>query len=182
MRRLLAILAASLWACTAGAAQSTKDEVHFRATVQDVGLLSHFSGKAILIGFDPRFALTVRIESAAPAVPGFTSGAIVTFGIHSPVMLFGVEGDTTKGKTYDFSVVRTSKKGKIRFSSLQVLGVPADKSAPADPAGPFPRVSSMPRASAKGDESRIVLAFGVPRLSSLNCGRTAVDGTDGLFA
>lgn len=42
MRRLLAILAASLWGCTAGAAQSTKDEVHFRATVQDVGLLPPF--------------------------------------------------------------------------------------------------------------------------------------------
>lgn len=62
MIRLLS-LAVSLLACAPGQAQSTVDEVHLRGTVQDVVMLTDFSGKVIQVDFDPRFALTVRIES-----------------------------------------------------------------------------------------------------------------------
>ena len=73
MIRLLAILAMSLLTCNAGRAKSTFDEVHLRATVQAVVLLTHFSGKIILVDFDPRFALTVRVESVVPSVANFAS-------------------------------------------------------------------------------------------------------------
>ena len=49
-------------ASSAGQARSTIDEIHMRATVQDVVLLADFSGKVIPVDFDPRFALTVRID------------------------------------------------------------------------------------------------------------------------
>ena len=105
-------------ASSAGQARTTIDEIHMRATVQDVVLLTHFSGKAIRVDFDPRFALTVRIESVGPANTNFTVGAVVAFAIHSPSLLFGEEAK--KGKTYDFSVQREIKDGKTRYFGLKV--------------------------------------------------------------
>jgi hypothetical protein len=105
-------------ASSAGQARSTIDEIHMRATVQDVVLLTDFSGKVIPVDFDPRFALTVRIESVGPAATNFTVGAIVVFAIHSPSLLFGEE--VKKGKTYNFSVQRQIKHGKTRYFDLKV--------------------------------------------------------------
>jgi hypothetical protein len=110
MIRLFATLAVSLLVCNPGQTQSTKDEIHLRATVRDVVPLSDFSGKITPVDFDPRFALTVRIESVDPAVGNFAAGAVVAFAIHSPALLFG--DDATKGKTYDFCVQRKIKHGK----------------------------------------------------------------------
>jgi len=103
---------------SAGQARSTVDEIHMRATVQDVVLLAGFSGKVIPVDFDPRFALTVRIESVGPAAANFTAGAVVGFANHSPSLLFGEEAK--KGKTYDFSLQRVIKHGKTRYFGLKV--------------------------------------------------------------
>ena len=86
-----------------------------------VVLLSHFAGKVMPVDFDPRFALTVRIESAVPADTNFTAGAVVTFAIHSPVLLF--EGAAKKGKTYDFWLQREIQDGKKSFFALEVREV-----------------------------------------------------------
>jgi len=118
MTRALTILAASLFACSAAQAQRTNDEIHLRATVQDVVLLSHFSGKITLVDFDPRFASTVRVESVVPTTTNFTPGAVLAIAIHSPALLF--DGEAAKGKTYDFSLMREVKHGKIRFLGLRV--------------------------------------------------------------
>src|SRR5262249_42101738 len=117
MIRLLATLTLSFMTSGAGQGKRTIDEIHLRATVQDVVLLTHFSGKIILVDFDPRFALTVRIESVDPAATNFTVGADEVFGIHSPSLLFGEEA---KGKTYDFTVQREVKHGKTRYFGLKV--------------------------------------------------------------
>lgn len=122
MIRLLS-LAVSLLACAPGQAQSTVDEVHLRGTVQDVVMLTDFSGKVIQVDFDPRFALTVRIESVDPAVDSFTTGTVVAFAIHSPALLFGA--DDAKAKTYDFSVRRKIKHGKPRYFGLKPRGYKA---------------------------------------------------------
>jgi len=99
-------------------AQSANDEIRLRATVQSVVLLGDFSGVVIPVHFDPRFALTVRIESASPPVAGFAPGSVVTFGIHSPTLLFA--GEPAKGKTYDFVLHRKTESGRIRFFYLEV--------------------------------------------------------------
>jgi hypothetical protein len=100
MIRLFVIFGLSLLVCNPGQTQSTKDEIHLRATVRDVVPLSDFSGEITPVDFDPRFALTVRIESVDPAVGNFPAGTVVAFAIHSPALVFG--DDATKGKTYDF--------------------------------------------------------------------------------
>ncbi|SRR6266849_3620168 len=75
MLRSLALLAMTLLSWNAGQSQSTDDEIRMRATVQAVApLSSSFSGKIIPVATDPRFALTMRIESAVPAVANFTEG------------------------------------------------------------------------------------------------------------
>jgi hypothetical protein len=83
MIRSFAILAISLWACAGGQGQGTNDEFRIRATVQLVSPLTSFSGTITPVGVDPRFALTMRIESAAPTVTDFRAGSAVTLGIHS---------------------------------------------------------------------------------------------------
>ena len=123
---LLVTLAVSLLACTPGQTQSTGDEIHLRATVLNIVPLTDFSGKITQVHFDPRFALTVRIESVDPAVGSFTVGAVVAFAIHSPALLFGE--DATKGKKYDFSLQREIMFGKTRFFGLKVEKV---QTAPA---------------------------------------------------
>ena len=130
MLRVIAILAVSLSACAVGQAQSTIDEIHLRATVQAVVPLSSFSGRVTPVDFDPRFALTVHVESAAPAVADFTEGDVVTLAIHSPSLLFAEE--PTKGKAYDFVLRRKIQKGKAKFFGLRVRKVDQTGRLPHD--------------------------------------------------
>jgi hypothetical protein len=118
MLRSLVILAMSLVMCNAGQAQSTNDEIHLRASVQAVVPLTSFSGRVTTVDLDPMFALTVRIESAVPAVANFAEGAVVTLAIHSPSLLFGEE--PTKGQAYDFVLHRKIQHGKVKFFGLRV--------------------------------------------------------------
>ena len=122
MIRSFAILAAILWTGTAGQGQSTTSEIHFRATVQSVSPLEGFSGTITPVEFDSRFALTLRIESAAPAVADFRTCAVVTLGIHSPILLF--VGETPKAKTWDFNLHREVEDGRVRYSGLTARKVP----------------------------------------------------------
>ena len=95
------------------------DEVRLRATVKAVVPLSDFSGVITPVDVDPRFALTVHIESTVPAVTDFGAGAVITLGIHSPARLF--VGESVKGKAYDFLLHRRIEDGKVRFLGIEVL-------------------------------------------------------------
>lgn len=118
MLRVFAILAMCLSVCAAGKAQSTNDEIHLRAIVQALVPLSSFSGQVTPVDFDPRFALTLHVESAVPAVANFAEGAVITLAIHSPSLLFAKE--PTKGEAYDFVLYRKIQKGKAKFFGLRV--------------------------------------------------------------
>ncbi len=117
MIRLLATLAMVLLACCAAEAQYT-NAIFFRAAVQDVVILSRFSGTVTPVAVDPMFALTVRIESVSPGVTNFAAGSVVTFAIHSPSRLFA--GEDAKGKTYAFLLRCQTVKGNVRYSGLEV--------------------------------------------------------------
>jgi hypothetical protein len=118
MIRSLGILVLTLSLCTGGQSQST-DEIRLGGTVQSVIPLQSFSGTITPVDVDPRFALTMRVESAVPAIVSFKTGAIVTLGIHSPSLLFG--GEPTKGKAYEFLLHRKMEGGKEKFFGLKVL-------------------------------------------------------------
>jgi hypothetical protein len=117
MLRLLTTLAISIVTCVVGEAQYTRDEIHVRATVQSVVPLTSFSGQVMRVDVDPSFALTLHIESVVPPVPDLTEGAVVTFAIHSPSLLFVGDGATT-GKTYDFYLGREVEDKKVRLFGL----------------------------------------------------------------
>jgi hypothetical protein len=89
-----------------------------RATEQAVVPLTSFSGQVTSVDVDPRFALTVHVESVVPAVSNFPEGAVVTLAIHSPTLLFAEE--LTRGTTYNFSVHRTLEGGNPKFSGLTI--------------------------------------------------------------
>ena len=127
MIRLLSVLGLGLLASTVAQAQDASDEIHFRATVKACVPLSKFSGTVTPVHFDPYFALTMRIESAAPAETRFTAGSVVTFAIHSPSQLFA--GEPTKGKAYDFVLHHETKHGKLRFFDLTLAYLAAPPSS-----------------------------------------------------
>ncbi len=118
MRHILTIAISVLMFCAFGPAQNINDEIHMRATVQAVVPLTSFSGQITSVDVDPRFALTVHIESVIPAVSNFPEGSAVALAIHSPTLVFA--GDPTRGKTYNFSVHRTLEGGNTKFFGLTV--------------------------------------------------------------
>jgi hypothetical protein len=126
MKRLLAILAASLLSCSAAEAQitnivSANEVVRLHLTVLHVNSLCGFTGPLTPTSdLDPRYALTVRIDSTVPAITNLESGTAITFAVHSPALFLG--GGAEKGKSYDISMPR---KKAINL-------VPETRTAPPD--------------------------------------------------
>jgi len=86
MRHTLTIVISLLLFGAFSHAQNSNDEIHMRATFQAVVPLTSFSGQVTPVDVDPRFALTVHVESVVPAVSNFPEGAVVTLAIHSPTL------------------------------------------------------------------------------------------------
>ena len=118
MLHTITILLLSLAASFAADEKWQSAEYKLRATVLDVVALSSYSGAVLAVGADPRFAVTMRVDSITPALTNFTKGATLTFAVHSPSRLFAT-GDS-KGKTYDFTLRRETAGGNTRYSSLEV--------------------------------------------------------------
>jgi len=110
MRWVFAVVLLNAMACRGAEQQTNVEHFMMRAVVADVVVLQEFKGSAYRTHFDPRFALTLRVESVAPPLTNFTNGTLVTFAIHSPTQLFF--GDTPKGKTVDFSLSRKIEADK----------------------------------------------------------------------
>jgi hypothetical protein len=121
MRHTLTIVISLLLFGAFSHAQNSNDEIHMRATVQAIVPITSFSGQVTSVDVDPRFALTVHVESVVPAVSNFPEGAVVTLAIHSPTLLFA--GEPTRGKTYNFSVHRTLEGGNTKFFGLTLDSV-----------------------------------------------------------
>jgi len=99
--------------------QPSDEEFRLRVKIENVVMLTDFKGPAIPIGVDPRFALTLIVESVEPPREILKSGEVVTFAIHSPSLLF--YGEVPTGKTCDFSLLRTTENGKTRLHGLRLL-------------------------------------------------------------
>jgi hypothetical protein len=123
MRRTLTVVISLLLLATLAQTQNSNDEIQLRATVQSIVPLTGFAGQVTPVDVDPRFALTVHVESVIPPVPNFPVGGVVTLAIHSPTLLFA--GESTRGKTYNFSVHRTFENGNVGFLGLTVDSDPS---------------------------------------------------------
>jgi len=126
---VLLFLAVVMRAQESGApAAADGNEVHLRATVEAVVPLVDFSGETIPVDFDPRFVLTLRVESVEPVVKEFGPGALVTFAIHGPSLLF--EGEPKKDRPYDFYTHRNADAGRPQFFGLSSHPICAENDEP----------------------------------------------------
>jgi|SRR5271165_1921172 len=112
------LLSVALHAQEPASVQAESYEVHLTAIVEEVVPLTDFSGEVILVDIDPRFALTLRVESVEPPVEEFVSRTEVTLAVHSPSLLFA--GTPTKGGTYNFYILRKSDDSRPQFFGLRV--------------------------------------------------------------
>ncbi len=130
MTRFILILCLSLVTRSAAESRSSPQPVRLAAVVQNLTPLTSFSGKVVPVDTDPRYALTVLVESVTGAT-NFAAGQIVTFAIHSPSKLFS--GEPTKGKTYQMELDRKVDHGKVTFSGLRLRAAnEARQPAPGD--------------------------------------------------
>lgn len=90
--------------------------VRLRAKVLAIVPVDGYSGTLVSTSFDPRFAVTLRIESIDPKVAELVPGTITTFGIHSPTLLFLAE--KPKGRSYALCLDRKEVNGKVELTDL----------------------------------------------------------------
>lgn len=83
------------------------ETIRFRARVQNIASLAGYPGRVIIADVDPKFALMLEITEVHSRSPDFAAKQTLTFGIHSPVLLFsGADTDAIVGRTFDFIVHR----------------------------------------------------------------------------
>jgi hypothetical protein len=110
MKPLLRISGLLLLACLAVRGQntnsvSTNEFFRVQMTVLDIVQLRTYKGPVTATNdADPRFALTVRIDSSVPPLANLKSGSILTFAVHSPSLSLG--GSAKKGETFEFRIPR----------------------------------------------------------------------------
>ena len=100
------------------AATHATDTIKLRAKVMAIHQLEEVSGTVVPVDFDPRFALTLRIETVVPPVAELMPDAEVTFAIHSPALAFS--GDPKRGTTYNLVLCRRIVNGKPKFFGFGV--------------------------------------------------------------
>jgi len=105
----LVIVAALLSFCISHAegtnSVTTNDLVRLRVTVVDSFPIKEFHGSLFSTSdVDPRFALTLRIDSCVPAITNLKSGTVVTFAVHSPSLF--LNGKAEKGRTNEITMLR----------------------------------------------------------------------------
>jgi hypothetical protein len=100
-------------------AQQASNTVVLVASVKAVTPLATFSGTVMPVHSDPRYALTLRIQSTIPAVKELPSAGTITFGVHSTSLLF--TGDPTVGRSYIFSLHQAIKNGRPTLTGLRTL-------------------------------------------------------------
>ena len=101
--------------------QEKKMTMHFGGTVRKVEMLSQFSGQVIPVHFDPRWAVTVLIDSVEEQDAPLAAGTSVVFAIHSPAKLFAMDGEEAVGKSFDFEVDVTEKDGNLSYGLLKTV-------------------------------------------------------------
>jgi len=131
MRHTFAILLTTIsCVCARADEQKVVEQFKVRAAVQDVTVLRQFARSVVQTHFDPRYVVTLRIESVTPPLSSLTNGSTMSFAIHSPALLFG--GETPKGRTLDFVLSRETQAGTSRFFGLAVERKGGQQDGPAN--------------------------------------------------
>lgn len=95
-----------------------KTSLTFIGTVKSVEPLGKRELSVIPVDFDPRFAVTVQIESVTSQEGPLEEGIEQVFAIHSPAQLFRADIEEVIFKKYRFRVNWEKSGDKARFSAL----------------------------------------------------------------
>jgi len=95
-----------------------KVSISFTGTVKAIEQLGEREMRVIPVDVDPRFAVTVYIESAAPGETSLKEGEEVVFAIHSPARLFRAKEEDVIGNKYRFKLIREKVSQGLRYSQL----------------------------------------------------------------
>lgn len=94
-----------------------------RATVNDITMLQRFKGSAMVAHFDPRFVITLQIDSVTPPLTNYPADTLASFAIHSVAMLFPeYSQQELKGKAFDFVLSRETRGTNSAFTLSRDLG------------------------------------------------------------
>jgi hypothetical protein len=123
--RLIAIVLVALLPGIAFAEENCRVLVRtvtrFRGNVRSVESIVTRKGPVVPCDFDPRYAVTIAVESAPPDDMAVRAGQTHVFGIHSPSRTFGA--DSAVGKTLDLEVQWSSCDATFRrFEALRTIG------------------------------------------------------------
>lgn len=96
----------------------TVSTAKFCGRVNDLKMISRFSGNALSTGVDPRFVVNIEIEKRiGENTPiKYSSGKSLNFAIHSPSRLFLVSSENVKDKRYIFTYRSGNDRGSPAFS------------------------------------------------------------------
>ncbi len=88
----------------------TNEFVRVDMTVLNIAQLSTYKGPLIPRDPEPRFALTLRVDSSVPPIPNLKAGTILTFAVHSPTIS---DRSIEKGESF---FCRMSRKAAISLA------------------------------------------------------------------
>jgi hypothetical protein len=100
--------------------------VTFVGTVESIELLGKRKLTVIAIDSDPRFVVTVNLESVTPRDAPLKEGRAM-FAIHSPARLFRSQIEAVIGKQYLFRVTWQKLNDGARFSQLTATAIAREK-------------------------------------------------------
>ena len=92
--------------------------VTFVGTVQWINMLRARQPVGLCVSFDPRFALSVHVDSITEGPAPFESQTDVVLSIHSPARLFAESQENVIGKTYLFRLRGKRTGTRTRFYSI----------------------------------------------------------------
>jgi len=98
--------------------------VSFTARVRSVEFLTRTQERAIVVHFDPGFALALDVKEVSPENNTIKAGTRLVLAIHSPTLLFGslIEiNDLLRdpvGKTFDFTIDKRKDRHAAYWGGL----------------------------------------------------------------
>jgi hypothetical protein len=100
-------------------------EACFVADVKWIEVIGKRKASAVAIGPDPRWLVAIDIVSLEKPATPFTDTGRMILAIHSPVMLFAVEGKEAVGKAYSFTLWGVMRERRPSYGYADAKVIPA---------------------------------------------------------
>lgn len=103
--------------------RSHKVSIVFIGTVKSIEPLGKRDLRVIPVDVDPRFAITVHVESVTPKETPLKVDTDQVFAVHSPARLFSAVEEEIIGRKYRFKVAWNEGRNESTFSDLTAFPI-----------------------------------------------------------